>query len=580
MKALPPKALPPLPVLPPFVPVDFDPGDFARIEPLCRALLQRDLSTTADLRHWVLDLSALYERISEEGARRRIANACHTEDTAIEERFTFWIREIEPKLKPVMFELQKKFLSSPAVAELGNDGFEQMTKEWRTEVEIFRPENVPLQTQAAELVKDYGKIMGAMLIDFRGQQYTPQQMARFLEETDRPTREEAWRLAAQRRLQDRERTDDIFEQLLKLRHQMAVNAGFTNYRDYAWKSRNRFDYAPEDCLAFADAVERVCVPLVEELDRQRRSSLGVESLRPWDLAVDVEGRAPLRPFEATDIAGFVEKTRQAFARIEPTLAEQFTSLRTHDGLDLESRKGKRPGGFQAALEASKQPFIFMNAAGLQGDVETLLHEGGHAFHYLAAAKEPNLFVRHAPLEFCEVASMSMELLGADHFGIYYQHAEEAERAKRLLLEGVIRLFPWVATIDSYQHWLYTHPGHTRQERTDYWLQLHRRFSGEVVDWTNLDAERASRWQQQLHLYHHPFYYIEYGIAQLGALSVWRNYRNDPARALRQLREAFALGGTRSLPELFTTAGLRFDFSEKTLRPLIESLAEELARMPV
>ena len=563
-----------------FVPFDFEPGDFAQVEALGRALLDRTPSTGEQLRQWVLDLSSLYERISEEGTRRRIDHACHTDDAAIEERFTFWIREIEPRLKPLMFELQKQFLASQFVGELDDPKFLQMTREWRTEVAIYRPENVPLQTQAAEVVKEYGKLTGAMLIDFRGRQHTPQQMAVYLEETDRSTREEAWRLTARRRIADHARFDDLFEQLLQLRQQMAVNAGFENYRGYAWKSRLRFDYKPEDCLAFAETVEKVCVPIVEELDEQRKAALGVESLRPWDLAVDVEGRAPLRPFDAADIPGFVEKTREVFEKIEPSLAVQFIGLREQKGLDLDSRKGKRPGGFQASLEASRRPFIFMNAVGLQRDVETLLHEGGHAFHYLAAAREPNVFVRHAPLEFCEVASMSMELLGADHFDVYYADPDDAGRAKRTLLEGVIRLLPWVATIDTYQHWLYTHPGHTRAERTEYWLKLHRRFSGRVVDWSGLDDERATRWQQQLHLYHHPFYYIEYGIAQLGALSVWRNHRDDPTQAMRQLREAFALGGTRPLPELFRVAGLRFDFSDATLRPLVESLSQELARMPV
>jgi oligoendopeptidase F len=562
-----------------FLPADFDPSDFNQIEPLLKALNERSIDSTDELRQWVADLSALMERIDEYGSRRYIDVSCRTEDEAAEKAYLDFVREVEPRLKPWLFELQQKYLASSHLEELTEPGFDVMSREWRADVEIYRDQNVPLETRVTELTNEYGKISGAMTVEFRGETYTLQQLARFLEEPDRLKRQEAWELAAERRLQDREKLDELFDQMLELRGRIAANAGFDDYRQYTWRAKKRFDYEPSDCLRFGESIERVCVPLLKELDERQRDTLGVDSLRPWDGAVDPKGRPPLRPFDSSDIEGFVSGVETVFGRVSPELAKQFRSLAEHGDLDLESRRGKRPGGFQAALEASRRPFIFMNAAGLQRDVDTMLHEGGHAFHYLASRELWNLFTRHAPMEFCEVASMAMELLGCDHYGVFYGSEEDVARAKRQQLEGVIRKLPWIATIDGFQHWIYRNPEHSTKQRTEQWLSLLGRFSSGVKDWSGQEAAQEAMWQRQLHLFHAPFYYIEYGIAQLGALQVWRNYREDPERTLGQVLEAFALGGTRPLPELFETAGIRFDFSEGMLRPLIDAVAEELERLP-
>ncbi|MEX0743966.1 MAG: M3 family oligoendopeptidase, partial [Phycisphaeraceae bacterium] len=397
---------------------------------------------------------------------------------------------------------------------------------------------------------------------------------------DRAVREQAWTLSANRRLADRGKIESLFDQLLELRQRIASNAGKADFRDYTWQASARFDYTPDDCLAFADAVEQVCVPLLAKLDEARREKLGVDKLRPWDLAVDVEGRAPLSPFDADDAEQLVTRTREVFGRLSPDLAETFARLRFGRNLDLDSRRGKRAGGFQSSLEESGEPFIFMNAAGVQRDVETLLHEGGHAFHFVwSHEREPLVFIRHAPLEFCEVASMSMELMGMHHLDVFYGDAESLARAKRTLLEGIVRVLPWIATIDSFQHWLYTNPGHSAEARRDQWLGVLDRFSSPVVDYTGHEDARAYMWHRQLHLFHHPFYYIEYGIAQLGALQLWARFQQDREQALRQYREALALGGTRPLPELFAAAGLRFDFTRKTLEPLLQTLWQQLEALP-
>ena len=562
-----------------FVPAQFDVADWAQIEPLLQKLQADPIGSPAELEAWLLKMSELSSVVDEYGSRRYIDKSCHTDDPEIEKAFMHFVENIEPKLKPVYFELQKKYIESPHRTGLTDKRFEILNRKWQADVDIFRPENIPLETDVTRLVTDYDKICGAMLVDFRGQTYTMQQLARFGEETDRATRQAAFEASAKRRMQDREPIEAIFDKLLPLRQQIATNAGFDNYRSFTWKALKRFDYTPADCDKFAVAIEKSIVPLVRELDKRRRDDLGVDSLRPWDGAVDQKGRQPLRPFGETDIDGFVTKTKQIFDRMSPELARDFESLRTNKNLDLESRKGKQPGGYQCNLEEAGQPFIFMNAAGLQRDVETLLHEGGHAFHFLAAAaNEPLTFLRQAPMEFCEVASMSMEALASDHYDLFYSNPEESARAKRAYLEGVIRFFPWMATIDQFQHWLYTHPNHTPAERTKVWLGILDRF-GSITNWSGYEDIKASSWQRQLHLFHVPFYYVEYGIAQIGALQLWMKAKEDPKRALANYRNALKLGGTRPLPQLFETAGLRFDFSIQTIEPLIKAVGEALADLP-
>jgi oligoendopeptidase F len=560
-----------------FVPQDFDASQWEQIEPLGKELLDRPIKSAQELEKWLLDSSELSAAVDEYGSRRYIDKSCHTEDKQIEQQFLHFVENIEPRFKTLTFQLQKKFLASPHRAQLSGPRYAVLTRQWQADVEVFREENVPLETEVTKLVTEYDKICGAMLVHFRGRDYTMQQMARFFEEPDRTTRQEAWEATAQRRLQDRRRVEDLFDRLLPMRDRIARNAGFPDYRAYTWKALKRFDYSPQDCIEFSEAIARTCVPLMNELDRQRARDLGLERLRPWDLAVDPKNRPPLRPFADTDIDGFIRKTRSIFERLSPELASDFDLLRERNNLDLGTRKGKQPGGYQSTLNESRQPFIFMNAAGLQRDVETLLHEGGHAFHALAARDEPLMFLRHGPMEFNEVASMSMELFGSEHLDVFYS-SDDASRARRVHFDGIIRFFPWMATIDSFQHWIYTHPGHTPAERTAEWVRLTDRF-GSRVDWSGYEDAREAFWQRQLHLFHVPFYYVEYGIAQLGALQLWMMSRKDRQQALQRYKSALKLGGTRPLPELFAAAGIRFDFSEQTLRPLMDAVAEELSRLP-
>lgn len=559
-----------------FVAADVVLDTWERIEPYFDQLRDRVLDDVAAVERWLEDGSELLACIDEVGTDRYIRMTCQTDDEERKAAYLDFVENLEPRCKPRVHELDVKFTQSPAAGKLSPERYAVLERGVRARVELFRPENVPLQTEEAKLAQQYQEVIGAMTVEFEGQELALPQLAPYAERTDRGLRQRAWETEAARRLEDKQRIEDIFDEMIKLRARMAQNAGCGDYRAYAFKEKQRFDYTPADCVAFHDAVERAAVPVLREMQRQRQAALGIEPLRPWDLAVDVKGRAPLKPFETAE--ELAAKAQKIFRRVHPEFGTWFAQMRERSYLDLASRKGKAPGGYQSTYEVARHPFIFMNAVGVQDDVTTLVHEGGHSFHTYAARQEPLLAYRSSPIEFAEVASFGMELLGLDCLDEFYT-AEELARARRKQLERVVCLFPWVATIDAFQHFIYTNPKHTRAQRREHWLKLHARFGG-LADWTGFEETRACLWHRQLHLFEVPFYYIEYGIAKLGALQVWRHAQRDRADAIEHYRRALALGGSKPLPELFQAAGAKFDFSYDTLAPLMETVQAELERLPV
>ncbi|HSY19644.1 MAG TPA: M3 family oligoendopeptidase [Candidatus Acidoferrales bacterium] len=550
-----------------FVPTTIDLGDWAQIAPLFDQLETRvgQAKSVADLEEWLLDWSELNAALDEEASRRNIAMTCHTDNAEAEQAYLHFIENVEPQLKPRQFELEKLYVAHPQRKQLPKARYEVFDRDVANHVELFRPENVALETEEAKLGQQYQKLIGAQTVVFRGEEKTLVQMGRFLEEPDRALRQEAWELVAKRRLQDEDKCDEIFDELVKLRTQIARNAGFDNYLEYIFRQKCRFDYTPADCVKFHDAIESEIMPAVREIQAERRAQMKLPALRPWDLAVDPHNRQPLKPFVNVD--EMVERTQNIFNRLDRGLAEGFQQMQDMKLLDLDNRKGKAPGGYQSTLSEARVPFIFMNAIGVQRDVETILHEAGHAFHAQATYEEDLYAYRGVPTEFCEVASMAMELLGNEFLEEFYP-AAEANRARKTHLEGIIGFFPWMAVVDAFQHWIYRHPGHTRAERKAAYLELMNRFGGEV-DFSGYEEARTCSWHRQLHFFLYPFYYIEYGIAQLGALQVWANSKANKAKALNDYKRALALGGSRPLPELFHTAGCSFTFDAVTIKPLIE-----------
>jgi oligoendopeptidase F len=557
-----------------FVPESVDLGEWEHVAPLFDRLeaAAPHCATVEALEAWLLDWSELSAALDEETTRRTIAMTCHTDDAEAERAYLHFIEHVEPSVKPRQFALEKLLVAHPRRGELPPRRYEVLLRDVQNRVDLFRPEIVALETEDTKLSQQYQKLSGSLTVEFRGEVKTLDQMGKLLEEPDRPLRQEAWEKTAERRLAERETFEEQFDAMVALRQQMAAQAGFANFRDYAFRTLRRFDYAPADCEAFHDAVAAEVVPVLRAVQERRRTAMGLDELRPWDLAVDPLGRPPLRPFETA--AEFTGRTRQIFEKLDAGLAAGFRQMEELQLLDLDNRPGKAPGGYQSTLAEARLPFIFMNAVGRAHDVVVLLHEAGHAFHALATRAEDVLAYRQGPpIEFAEVASMSMELIGYEGIEAFYSR-DEAQRARRMHLEGVIAGLCWIATVDAFQHWIYTHQGHTREQRRAAWLALLERFGGDV-DWTGYEDARAYLWHRQLHFYVVPFYYIEYGIAQLGALQVWANYRRDPAQALTAYQRALALGGSRPLPELFAAAGCRFRFDAETIRGLVETVRTEL-----
>jgi oligoendopeptidase F len=559
----------------PYVPAELDATDWSRLEPLYRGLVDRPLKCKNCLENLILDRSELDAATAEAEANLYIAMTCRTDDASRQAAFTRFIENVEPNVRKVAFELDRKIVTSPFARELDQARWGVLLRRLAVDVELFREANIPLQTEITKLDQEYSTICGAMNVEFDGAKRTLAQMSRYLEETDRAVRESAWRTIADRREADADRIDDLFDRLVAKRHEVARNAGFANFRDFQHRKLQRFDYRPEDCFGFHDAVAEVCVPALHELNADRARNLGLGSLRPWDLAVDERGRPPLRPFR--DGQELFDRTAAVFRELDPELASMFGTLAEGDCLDLESRPGKAPGGYQYQRQRSRLPFIFMNAAGLHRDLVTMVHEAGHAFHSILCKGDPVLEYRGSPIEFAEVASTSMELLTLPHLERFYSPAD-ANRARRERLEKFPSLMPWIAQIDAFQHWIYTNPGHARKDRTAEWMRLNARF-GSRVDWSGLERFAERSWQRQLHLFGMPFYYIEYGIAETGAMQVWLQSRTDRDRALANYKKGLALGGSRPLPELWEAAGCRWDFGPGIIRELMGEVRREMAAIP-
>ncbi len=563
-----------------FIPEDFDASSWENIEPYVDDLIQRNLSCSSCLEKLISDSSNLAEHISETGALLYIGMTCDTENETKKNDFLNFVENVRPKLSKFSDKLNRRIAEHPSVGNLP-DRYDLMIRGIKSDIDIFREENIPLGVEQTKLVTKAQGITGGMTVEFEGEERTFPEMKAFLESNNRSMREKAWKSMVSRWMNDSEELSEIFDELIKIRHEIAKNAGFDSYTNYMFKAMHRFDYTVEDCLTFHNSIEKVCMPIVREINEKRRSSFNLEILSPWDVneksgsGPDIEGKNPLRPFE--NVGEMVQKLSELFHKMSRDLGNKFDKLVEMDTLDLETRKGKAPGGYQYYLEKSRVPFIFMNAAGLQGDLETMIHESGHAFHSLYCGHLDLIDERNYPIEFAEVASMSMELLTQDEWQIFYDNDDEVNRAILSHLEGVVFLLPWIATIDAFQHWIYANPNHTREERTEYWLSLRDRF-GSKMDWKDNEDFRELSWQQQGHLFGVPFYYIEYGIAQLGALQLWQTHRKSPEKALKDYENAMKLGNTKILPELFAAAELKLGFDEKHVDSLINEVKAAMAEV--
>ncbi len=535
------------------------------------ALAAVPLSDQASIESWLADWSAFESMLGEAGSRAMIRYTVNTRDAEAEADHLRFSTDILPKAEERSVALQRRLLETGYTAP----GLETTIRAFRTSSEIFRDANVPLLSELEEHSATYQRITGGMTASWEGKELPLPQVAPFLKDPDRAVRERAFRASTAPYIAAHDELALLFDRMYALRQQVARNAGFEQYRDYAFRAKLRFDYTPGDCERFHDAVEDKVLPALARQMARRREMLGVPTLRPWDTSVDLYGSGPLRPFATgTELAG---KARAVFDEVDPAFGKEFGVMIDERLLDLDSRAGKAPGGYCDTLHWVGRPFIFMNAVGLVDDVMTLMHEAGHAFHAFAAHGHPLVWQRHPGSEACELASMSMELLASPELAkpAGFFSPEDHRRARLEHLEDIITVLPHVASIDAFQHWIYTSPdGGDAAARDAAWFRIRSRFEAEI-DWTGLEAQRLARWYRQLHVFLYPFYYIEYGIAQLGALQVWRNSRRDRADAVRRYREALALGATRPLPEIYAAAGARLAFDSATIGELISEVEEEI-----
>ncbi len=558
-----------------FLPENIQIDSWDTIEPYFKDLLDREIGSADELRTWMHDRSELESVISEDIGWRYINMTRWTDNEDYSQAYRDFVQKIQPLIAPFSDKLNKKAMDSPYIKALEKEeGYDIMIREIRKEIDIFREKNIPLFTEIQTETQRYGQLTGAMTVEVDDTEMTLQQAAVILQETDRSRRKEVYEKIAARRLQDSEKLDSLYDKLIELRTEVAKNAGFKNFRDYKFKSMGRFDYTPADCFDFHKSVREEVVPMLNDLARDRKEKMKLDKLRPYDKAVDPLGRDSLKPFR--DSKELTNRTIEVFKRLDPFLGQCLEIMREMGHLDLESRKGKAPGGYNYPLAEIGVPFIFMNATSTLRDMVTILHEGGHAVHsFLTRELELNDF-KHTPSEVAELASMSMELISMDHWDLFFPDSDDLKRAKTEHLEQLIETLPWVAVIDKFQHWIYEHPEHSHEERISEWNDILSQFSDDITDWSGYEKNKDYLWQKQLHLYEVPFYYIEYGMAQLGAVAVWKNFKEDNRKGLEGYMNALRLGYTRSIPQVYEAANIRFDFSRDYIRELMQFVRDELA----
>jgi oligoendopeptidase F len=557
-----------------FLPNDFVLTSWEDIEPFFTDLINKEINSTSELLHWLKNRSELDAFLEENLAWRYIHMTIDTRNEELSQSYQYFITEIQPKFAPLDDQLNRKLLESAFLSEIEKDeAYFIYIRSVKTATDLFREENIILESEISEKSQLFGSISGAQTIEYEGEQITMQKASSLLREPNEKLRKEIFEKIVERRKKDTDQLDLLYTELIEKRHQVALNAGFENYRDYKFQSLGRFDYTKEDCFKFHESIEKCILPIVRNIQKNKLNVLGKSAFKPWDTAVDPEGKAPLKPFTNGDelLAG----TQRIFSKIDPYFRSCLDSLKKMNHLDLESKTGKAPGGYNYTLYESGAPFIFMNAVGTHRDVITMIHEGGHAIHsFISNDLELSSF-KNLPSEVAELASMSMELLSMKHWDEFYPNSTDQKRAQKEHLEDILGILPWIAQIDAFQHWVYENPFHSIEDRREAWRKLSIRFGTGLTDWSGFEEVVETTWQRQMHLFEVPFYYIEYGIAQLGALGIWKNSQLNYDKAIVDYKNALQLGYSKSIPKIYETAGIKFDFSLENMSSLADFVSEKL-----
>jgi oligoendopeptidase F len=539
-------------------------------------LLAREIDSKEKFERWLNDRSELDAVLEEDLAWRYIRMSIETNNEELASAYTFFVTKIQPELAPLDDALNRKFMESPFRHDYDDQAHQIYFRSIETQVNLFQEKNISIEAELNELAQKYGAMSAAQSIEYGGETLTMQKASQLLKEQDEAVRKTVFDKIVERRRVDTESLDDLYTQLITKRHALALNAGFQNFRDYKFQALGRFDYSKEDCFDFHHAIKTHIVPLVKDIQAKKLAITGESKFKPWNTEVDPEGKAPLKPFETGK--EMLDGCVQMLGNLNPYFADCLKTMEEMGHLDLDSKAGKAPGGYNYPLYEIGVPFIFMNAVGAQRDLVTMVHEAGHAVHSFLSRDLSLTGFKNLPSEVAELASMSMELLSMKEWGHFYANADDLNRAKREQLEGVLKVLPWIAQIDAFQHWVYEHPTHTVEERHAHWSSLSKDFGTGLTDWSGYEDQIATSWQRQLHLFEVPFYYIEYGIAQLGALGVWMNSLTDFESGLTAYQEALKLGYTKSIPEIYETAKVPFDFSSERLKSLAAFIQLELNKL--
>ncbi|HUV16349.1 MAG TPA: M3 family oligoendopeptidase [Pelolinea sp.] len=551
---------------------------WAELEPLYTEL-QRDHLDQTNVDGWLKRWSTASDLGDELYNRLYVATSVNTADVGAGKRFEAFMNDTYPKLKSAEQRVKEKLLES----ELEVRGMELPLRNMRAEVELFREENLQLAAREEKMNTYHDKVIGAQMVDWQGEQKTARQMEAVLREPDRETRRDSWEKLAERQLADREEFNRQWVDYMALRKQIAANAGKSDFREYRWQQRMRFDYTPQDCKSFHKAIEEAVVPAVERVMQRRRKALGIDRLRYYDLFVDLSGKSALKPF--SNARELTDKASAIFHHVHPDFGEYFDTMDREGLLDLANRQNKAAGGYCTYFSHARRPFIFANAVGIHEDVQTLLHEGGHSFHAFEAFKLPyfqQYSENNVPTEFAEVASTAMEYLTMPYleekYGGYYSK-RDAARAKVDHVESYLRFWPYMAMVDAFQHWAYeNHSEGANPDRCDEkWAELETRFRP-YLDWSGYKEVMKTGWQRKDHIHQAPFYYIEYGLALLGAAQIWANAIQNQSRAVEQYRQVLALGGTATLPQLFQAAGAKLAFDAQTLKKAANLMKSTIAEL--
>lgn len=553
---------------------DFNVEEWEQLEKVLKEMEAVEISSADDLIALIEKYSELSDILEEVGGWHTIRMTQAADDAELAKMQADFHEYIVAPAQPYFFKLGKKIFENEFFASLPEEKYGHLGKILENEIGIYREENIALEVRENVLTGKYGEMYSRLTVEFEGQEKTLQEMSLILKDKDRDKREKAWRLVADKILEKKSDFEQLFDDMKSLRSKMAENAGFDNYRDYAHQALGRFDYSPQDLLEFHDSIREVVLPVMREIDDRRKQQLGVDTLRPWDMSVDLDGKI-LKPF--SDTADLLSGAIKILGKVDPSFAEILSSMSEEKLLDLDNRKGKAPGGYSYPLAETGASFIFMNAVGIHRDVETILHESGHALHAFSMRDEKTLGYKDYPSEVAELASMSMELFTLDYLDEFYKDSEDLKKAKREQLESAISVFPAVAAIDAFQHWIYLQKECGAKERDEKFSELKDAF-GTGVDWSGLEAEKSTGWLRVLHVFEVPFYYIEYAMAQLGAIALYKQYKEDPQRAVANYKDFMKMGYSKSVPEIYGAAGIKFDFSKEYLKELVDFIAGELEKL--